>query len=180
MSHYLLPCTNCEAKIPVTKSQAGMLVECSGCSTKVEVPTIRALSQLELAPVESTKPTRSRPAGPLIGILASALFLVGVSTLSYGGYLYWLRQSVKDPLDLTEEDFLEDIRTSMSELPPVGAWDAWNDVSTNGITDMPVPPYFLYKRMFDIQRPKMLGCLYTGTGCLIGFVGCLFLSRKRK
>jgi DNA-directed RNA polymerase subunit RPC12/RpoP len=181
MSQYHLPCPNCQAKLPVSKSQAGMIVNCPSCGSNVPVPTIRGFSKLELAePDNKSRTSHTKAANTFVRILAVLLLLVSVPTLAYGGYLYSIRASVSDPLDLTEEDLIEDVRKSMLVLPPSGIWDVWNDVAIDGITELPIPDYFRFKRMVEAQRPIMQTCFAVGGCCLAGFVATLFLSRKPK
>ena len=156
-----------------------MIVSCPSCGTNVPVPTIRGFSELVLAEPEGKPRTSGSKGGnAFVRILAVLLLLVSVPCLAYGGYLYSIRASVSDPLDLTEEDLIEEVRQSMQDLPPSGVWDIWNDVAVDGITELPIPDYFRFKRMVETQRPIMQTCFAVGGGCLAAFVVTLFLSKK--
>lgn len=156
-----------------------MIVSCPSCGTNVPVPTIRGFSELLLAEPESTPRTSTYPGGnAFIRILAVLLLLVSIPCLAYGGYLYSIRASVSDPLELTEEDLIEEVRQSMLDLPPSGVWDIWNDVAVDGITELPIPDYFRFKRMVEAQRPIMQTCFAVGGGCLAAFIATLFLSKR--
>lgn len=71
---YLLPCS-CGEKIRVRTRHAGETVTCQ-CGTKLQVPTIRGLKQLEAVDDvdETTAPPRSVLEGPLFAIGLLALF----------------------------------------------------------------------------------------------------------
>lgn len=158
-----------------------MIVNCPSCGSNVPVPTIRGFSELILAePETKSRAPSSKGGNPLVRILAVLFLLVSVPCLAYGGYLYSIRASVSDPLDLTEEDLIEEVRQSMQELPPSGIWDIWNDVALDGITEMPIPDYFRFKRMVEAQRPIMQTCFAVGGGCLAAFIATLFLSKRLK
>jgi hypothetical protein len=181
MSLHNLPCPNCHAKLSVTKSQAGMIVNCPSCGSNVPVPTVRGFSELELAePENKSRSSSNKGTNTFVRVLSVLLLLVSVPCLAYGGYLYSIRASVSDPLDLTEEDLIEEVRQSMLDLPPSGIWDIWNDVAVDGITELPIPDYFRFKRMVEAQRPVMQTCLAVGGCCFAAFVATLFLSRKPK
>lgn len=181
MSLYNLTCTNCQAKISVSKSQAGMIVKCPSCGSNASVPTVRGFADLELAePEKAVRATGSKGANTFVRLLSVLLLVVSVPCLAYGGYLYSIRASVSDPMDLTEEDLIDDVNLSMQQLPPSGVWDVWNEVAIDGIAEMPIPDYFLFKRMIESQRPTMLTCLAIGGGCFAAFIVTLFLSRKSK
>ena len=158
-----------------------MIVNCPSCGSNVPVPTVRGFSELELAePENKSRASNSKGANAFVRILSVLFLLVSLPCLAYGGYLYSIRASVSDPLDLTEEDLIEDVRKSMLELPPSGIWDVWNDVAIDGITELPIPDYFRFKRMVEAQRPIMQTCFAAGGFCLAAFVTTLFLSRKPK
>jgi hypothetical protein len=181
MSLYHLPCPTCQSKLSVSKSQAGMIVNCPSCGSNVPVPTIRGFSELVLAEPESkSRASTAQVGNPLVRILSVVLLLVSVPCLAYGGYLYSIRASVSDPLELTEEDLIEEVRQSMLALPPSGIWDIWNDVAVDGITELPIPDYFRFKRMVDAQRPIMQTCFAVGGCCLAAFIATLFLSKRPK
>lgn len=46
---FLLPCKNCETRIPIIVSQAGDAVNCPNCQTINYAPTLRDVNQLEVA-----------------------------------------------------------------------------------------------------------------------------------
>lgn len=181
MSQYILPCSNCQNKLPVAKSQAGMTVKCPSCGANVQVPTVRGFASLSPAePQTVARKSKSKATPPILGVLSVLFLLVSVPCLSYAGYLYSYRASFTAPLDITEEDLVQDIRQAMMEMPPATAWDNWNEISQNGVIEAPIPPYFVYKRILEAQRPTMLTCFYVGTGCFAAFLATLFLSRRAK
>jgi hypothetical protein len=158
-----------------------MIVNCPSCGSNAPVPTVRGFSELKLAePEQKTRSVAAKGTGSLVRILAVLLLLVSVPCLSYGGYLYSIRASVAVPLELTEEDMVEEISLSMQQLPPSGVWDVWNEVAVDGIAEMQIPDYFLFKRMVEAQRPTMQTCFLVGGCCFAAFIATLFLSRKAK
>ncbi|XZE21418.1 hypothetical protein SH449x_001320 [Pirellulaceae bacterium SH449] len=181
MSQYLLPCPNCQNKLTVAKSQAGMTVSCPSCEANVQVPTVRGFSTLSPAETEvSSRRGKNKGSSPVLGVLSVIFLLVSIPCLSYAGYLYSFRASFSAPLDLSEEDLVLDIRQAMLDMPPATAWDTWNEISQDGVTETPIPPYFVFKRMLEAQRPTMLTCFYVGSGCFVAFLATLFLSRRAK
>lgn len=181
MSQYILPCSSCQNKLSVAKSQAGMTITCPSCGTNVQVPTIRGFSSLSVAEPElAARRGKSKSSPPVLGVLSVLFLLISVPCLSYAGYLYSIRVSFSSPLDFTEEDLIQDIRQTMLEMPPAAVWDNWNEISQDGATEATIPPYFVFKRMLEAQRPTMLACFYIGAGCFAAFLVTLFLSRRSK
>ncbi len=180
MSQYLLPCS-CGAKVPVSRSQAGMSLNCPECSSSLSVPTIRNLSQLEaVSSVSPATPDSVKKPGALMRIVAGLLLLLGIACTSYGGMMAYDRITFPIPLDHKEEDFLKESRDRVSELTPAGAWDAWNYMAATGLSEVSTPDYFRIQRAFRENEPYMIGFLAAGLGFLIAFAASVWFSRSRK
>ncbi len=95
-----------------------MIVKCPSCGSNASVPTVRGFADLELAePEKAVRATGSKGANTFVRLLSVLLLVVSVPCLAYGGYLYSIRASVSDPMDLTEEDLIDDVNLSMQQLP---------------------------------------------------------------
>jgi len=57
---FLLPCTNCETRIPITVSQAGDAINCPNCQTIIHAPTLREVNQLEVVQEVGQAPQHRR------------------------------------------------------------------------------------------------------------------------
>jgi hypothetical protein len=80
-AQYLLPCS-CGQKVRVEPAQAGGQVACA-CGANLNVPTLRGLKQLEIAPPDEAAVRRSagRQWGPVRGAMFSIGLLVVVISL---------------------------------------------------------------------------------------------------
>ncbi|MCS7239367.1 MAG: hypothetical protein NZ899_14040 [Thermoguttaceae bacterium] len=113
---YLLPCPRCGSRHRVTAAQAGQTVLC-GCGARAEVPPLRDLRQLELAPAElvSAPPPKAtwdlRKTFALVGILI-ALLGVGV------GFLFWWTRPKPFPVE---------------RMTPAELWSLWQRFDTRGL-----------------------------------------------
>ncbi len=105
-ARYLLPC-GCGQKQPVSAAEAGQVIRCA-CGQKLEVPTLRALRQLEAATPESGKETGWN--------LRKAVFVIGL-VIAIGGALFALYcwQTGPRPVDT-------------SRMTPVETWYLWQQI----------------------------------------------------
>jgi hypothetical protein len=87
-AQYLLPCS-CGQKVRVEPAQAGGQVACA-CGANLNVPTLRGLRQLEVAPTDDATIRRStgRQWGPVRGAMFSIGLLVVVVSLLVLAYTY--------------------------------------------------------------------------------------------
>ena len=186
MSQFLLPC-DCGAKLPVSKSQAGMSLTCPECAVSVEVPTIRKLATLALALPEK-KRIKTGHGLKWLGPIAAVSLLVGIVGLSYAGYLFYERRSYVAfavangaNLDAKESDFIADIRKSAEKSAPADTWDYWNTMLNDGLTDPNPPDLFKVKRFLASRMPTMLNSLWVGLAGTAIFAGAsLVIQRQRK
>lgn len=115
MTAYLLPCV-CGKSVQVDVRQAGGEVQCT-CGTRLDVPTLRELRHLELAP---TADVQHKPAwGQRQGILAASL-IIAVLILGWSAWV-WHKEPQIPKFDLATHMHAveEQIKT------PVGAWESW-------------------------------------------------------
>ena len=182
MSQFLLPCT-CGAKIPVNRSQAGMSLPCLECGKTIEVPTIRKLAEFASSvPVKKEAISRS---GKWLGPIAAIAFIIGLIGLAYGGSLAYERHNYLSELtknganiNLTEAEYISEIRKSALLSAPADTWDFWNAIVNNGLTDPDPPGFFRVKRYLASQVPLML-CSFLIGGISFGvFALSTFLMQK--
>jgi len=186
MSQYLLPCV-CGANIPVSRSQAGMTLPCPQCGNTLDVPTIRGMSTLAVAPVPDSNKIRQKQ--PLwLGLLATLSLLVFVGSTFYAGVLLWQRYSIttsmaKQNLDLdrTEDDFLKDMKSYALESSPADTWDRWNLIVEQGLMRPNLPEFFRVKRYLESMWPNTITSSVTAVVSLLLFLGLAFaMQRSRK
>ena len=185
MSQFLLPCS-CGAKLPVSKSQAGMSLQCTECGVLVEVPTIRKLSALAMA-IPETKRTKAGQGFKWLGPVAAISLLVAITCLSYAGYLFYERRTyiafaVENGanLDAKESDFMADIRKSAEQSAPADTWDYWNTMINDGLKDPNPPDIFKVKRYLESRLPTLLNALWAGLAGAAAFVGTSFLIQQQR
>ena len=85
---YLLPCTACGQKTPVATGQAGQTIHCA-CGSALDIPSIRALRQLE--------PVAEAPAAPLWNKQKGLLFVgsaIALCSVAFCGAILFFRPSL--------------------------------------------------------------------------------------
>ncbi len=182
MSQFLLPCA-CGAKIPVNRSQAGMSLPCLECGKTVEVPTIRKLAEFASS-APAKKEAKSR-AGKWLGPIAAISFIISLLGLAYGGSLAYERYTYISELtqtganlNLTEAEFIAEVRKSSLLSAPADTWDFWNAMVNNGLSDPNPPGFFQVKRYLASQVPMMRGSFLVGSISLAVFALSTFLMQK--
>ncbi|HMO14158.1 MAG TPA: hypothetical protein PKD64_07470 [Pirellulaceae bacterium] len=84
---YLLPCSNCSAKIEIEPKNAGNQIRCGQCGYSVTVPKLREIMQLEeyTAEVSSAKPTGKAysPSGRWLTLIGLLLIVGGLVPTIY-------------------------------------------------------------------------------------------------
>ena len=182
MSQFLLPCA-CGAKIPVNSSQAGMSLPCLECGKTVEVPTIRKLAGFA-STVPAKKEAMSR-SGKWLGPIAAISFIIGLLGLAYGGSLVYERYSyiseitqTGTKLNLTEAEYIAEVRKSALLSAPADTWDFWNALVNNGLRDPNPPGFFQVKRYLASRLPIMRASFLIGGISLAVFALSTFLMQK--
>jgi hypothetical protein len=117
MATYLLSC-NCGKTLPVEVGQAGGQVVCT-CGTTLDVPTLRMLRHLPLAPTEQPKSASAWSARKG----AIAVFLIAAGVLAALGLLNRLTEP-KLP-EFHPEAQSEMVDRQLGQLKPVDAWKSW-------------------------------------------------------
>ncbi len=85
---YLLPCTACGQTTPITTGQAGQTIHCA-CGNALEIPSIRAMRQLE--------PVAEAPAAPLWNKQKGLLFVgsaMALCSIAFCGAILFFRPSL--------------------------------------------------------------------------------------
>lgn len=179
MSQFLLPCS-CGAQIPVSRSQAGMALQCPSCGKSIDVPTIRHIAALP--PATTTTTTADRPTTPpsiLLRVLTGIFLISAIGFLGYGGLMAYDRLTFPVDLSKTEEDYYAEARKAVENMPPVAAWDTWNVIAYTGLSETYTPDYFRMKRAFEQAAPYMYTYLGIGAFSLAGFVTSIILARRK-
>jgi hypothetical protein len=117
MASYLLTCV-CGKTLPVDTGQAGGQVVCS-CGTALDVPTLRKLRHLPLAPTDQPKPAAAWTARK--GAIAVFLIVAGtLATLSLWNRLTEPKIPEFQPLVHSEL-----VNQELQDMTPVEAWKRW-------------------------------------------------------
>ncbi len=166
-------------------AQAGSTVTCSHCGQSVEVPGTR---QLRLLPLESPEPgakggvsrRKSAEGGSFaFRVAAGGLLLLSFLALSYGGYLGFLRWNAPIEFGHSEEELYQELYDKSMADPIALSWDHWNFLLDAGIPDTPdPPPYFLFSRYYEEQKPWMIGSLVTGGASFLLFLALTLFGPK--
>ena len=164
---YLLPCPQCDRKLPVTTGQAGGQVRCE-CGTMVDVPTVRGLREL----VEVHEVTAQRKAWSTRN---SVVFLGAVITLgglALAGFLHVRAAQVRP-----QGSFADDIRT----MSPRDTWDLWSSFLRHGIgwnRNQGPEQLKAIKDYEELKRWEWIALGLAGAGVLLIVLG-LTLIRER-
>ncbi len=117
MATYLMSC-NCGQTLPVDVGQAGGQVVCV-CGNTLDVPTLRMLRHLPLAPAAQPKPTTTWSARK--GVIAVFVIVAGLlATLSLWNRLTEPKLPEFQPLAQSKL-----VDEQLGQLTPVEAWKAW-------------------------------------------------------
>lgn len=143
---YLLPCSECERKLPVEAAQAGERVRCE-CGANIAVPAFRIIRQLE--PVESDAPqvverkwTRAQ------GVMFSLGIFVVLVAIGLGTFPLLRRANLRlekpPPADLTAA------YEAIDAMSPDQTLDYWIKVQEIGV-NREAPPLYVMHREFASQ-----------------------------
>lgn len=179
MSRFLLPC-DCGAKLPISISQAGTSAPCPGCSKTLEIPTTRQIRLLEQEAGKPVPASSAASGGAGLRIVAALLLLVGLATLSIGGYLAYERRISGIDFKVTEELEIQLGYEAVLKQPPSDTWDYWKYLSEQGLGKEMPAPYFQVKRYLDDREPWMYRMFATSGISLAAFAALCVLIRKPK
>jgi hypothetical protein len=165
---YLLSC-QCGLQHRVSRSQAGQELAC-GCGLRLQVPTLRGLSQLPLAGSNETEATHEKSVwagwrGITLAI-ASAIFLIFVLPCAY--YLY--ERSLID----TSYTVTEELAAGVAEIDALDLnmmVVRWLDFEKNGLGPKSKPPFYYYKKA--AQEREILSMVTGGVAAVAGLVAAL-------
>ena len=141
---HLLTCPNCQASIPVAKSQAGGQLTCPDCQNRLTIPKLGDLKQLPLA----DQPDESHDFQPRTEIsvarrFGSGLFafitVIALLTAIYCGIRWFL---IENPI--TTEQHVAELRTEYRTLDPARLIREYEAMEKYGL-ELPEP--FKYKKI---------------------------------
>lgn len=176
---YLLPCS-CGNSIPIETSQAGQTVTCS-CGQMQEVPTMRAIRQLE--PAHETAPAKRRPLSTAKwSISQRLLFTFGLAVAAIGFWFAGSLQFTRSRLDTQEVKWDTQLDTDLQKLETMnleGAWETWIRVRDKDIGPYKPPPFMVARAFSERWRPIVL---WTGGAGIIGLImmGVAFVLPREK
>lgn len=141
---YQLPCTSCDQSMQIGVTQAGEELNCT-CGVQILVPTLREIKALPAVESPEASPPLAKPAwSPGQG----ALFAIGVLLLASGLYMHVRLSTVRDKIDLSRPEFVEN--DDIKQLDLFSAWRVWEQVGkmTKGSGELPYrrTPEFIARR----------------------------------
>lgn len=172
---YLLPCERCGEKMAIDASQAGRQIDCQ-CGAKLEVPSFRAVRELEQFDEPQVK--RRRSWNPLRGVsFALGMVLVAIGLLAAaGGGIGWAMIDTTEP---PAED-LEPILASINPIGPSNTWDIWVDMRDNGLGPYYVPPHVVARRgAQNLLWLTGIGLAVAALGAVVSIAAMRIAKRRR-
>jgi hypothetical protein len=160
---YLLPC-RCGRQITVEPREAGQTSVCP-CGQTLPIPTMREMTGLELAPVETSRPPE-RAWGwqhrvSLLGATLLATAVVG------GVLLFWHRPIA--PIDAIDP---QAVQQRANDLSPLRTWQVWQlmkqglDRRTDQIYEAALTRFRVWETVSGVMA--LIGIALIGTGIAIG------------
>jgi hypothetical protein len=149
---YLLPCS-CGQATRVAVAQAGGEVVCA-CGNRLQVPTMRGIRQLKLAPAEAIAkqaPGWSRVHGTLFaaGMVAA---VIGVSIVAFC-FLQYARIRFSYWGDLSKDrtaDVTKAMAADIDRLTPVETLQLWTEeIHKEGLGEVETPPWIKFKEKLN-------------------------------
>ncbi len=144
---YLLPCA-CGRKLVVEPSQAGETITCP-CGSQLEVPSMQAIRQLEMARTRSDQGSEARWGFRQATILLGALLTA--TALGLALYLHWVRPRLADP----------------HALSPVQTWAAWQELRKGPDRNLSAWDKLFAEAVRDNRRWKLLWLAVAACGTLL-------------
>lgn len=162
MPRYLLTC-NCGQTCPVDVGQAGGQLVCS-CGQTLDVPTLRTLRHLPVAPTDEARPNASWNARKGI----AAISLVAAALLATLGLWNWLTEPSIPKFDpVAQSSFMD---RHLREMTPVDAWKSWvvvyRPLAENGFTQLELSSGPRIRG--EIAQKRFLEAIFLGAaGCFL-------------
>ncbi len=175
---YLLPCTSCDAGIPVSPSQAGGQAQCPLCGASVDIPKLGELRLL--AKVEETVDSKENLAGReasgarsigfgLFAFLAAGCLLVG----SFCGIRWFLTD-----VPLTSEQHIAELRQQYKAIEPAQLIREYEQMEKYGL-ELPEP--YTYQIAANAKRDWGRNALIAGgLGSVCGLIAVLLAATARR
>jgi hypothetical protein len=158
---YLLPCS-CGQSVSVEFSQAGGQVRCA-CGKVLDVPSMRAIRQLEPAAASPGRPARARRSwSPIQGVLFAVGLLLMAGGLGHAGYLQIGRLGL--PTQETDWDNLEVVMETMDSLTIDQTWEVWNIMRDAPIGPYSPPDFIMFRRVSAIWLRRIWISLAVAAG----------------
>jgi hypothetical protein len=167
---YLLPCS-CGRKIPVEPRQAGESVGCA-CGETVAVPTLLALSRLEMAPSPDEKPAAAPWGLPQRMVLFGAV-LLPVAAIA-AGLLYRSR-----PTPPAQNVNLESVQQRVRGLSAVRSMQFWYALQHEGLSPGLTPQEQAYEEASARWRSWLIVVAILGMAAIALIVGGAALAVQR-
>ena len=174
---YLLPC-NCGQKVRVGKAQAGQAVLC-GCGQQLNVPTLRGLRELEVAPAEATVAKAARPAwSPARGaafsgglaVAAVALIFLLLNLYYYAGAVYYS--------DDHSDDVIQAATGELDNFQAVQLLDEWNSVVAEGLGHRHTPLWIVAQESAKVYLWRTNASAIIGVIAALVAIGAAFFGRR--
>ena len=152
---YLLPCQQCGEKLMVDVSQAGRQLTCR-CGVALEVPSLRAIRELETVADPVAKPSRQswNLSRGIVFAAGLVLTVAGFLTAGVAGF-NWATATIPPPPTVEVAPMLAEV----DALTPAGTWDAWVDLRTNGLGPYYPPTKVLVEASIERLFRIMVGAL---------------------
>ena len=181
--HFLLPCRECDQKIPILPRHAGEHRVCEWCGANIVVPTLREIRRLPQQ--ESAESVRGKQASHWTfghGILFSLGIPLILISLGWLGYNAWIHNRINteaptvDDLIAVSADKLS--RLDFDTLSIVDSYEkVWKPLESLSLRTRPTPAYVQRRAFADrlLRRMAIAGVL-----AALGFamvLGALVTSR---
>ena len=127
-AQFLLPCPQCEHKIPVSAKHAGGQAVCSGCQTDVDIPKLRDL-KLYADDADTSAASSRSTAIPgeqsrAKGLLFALGVLIAIIGSAVGGYvLYSANQKF---VRVEFEESLSKVEEKIDSMSPAELYEEWS------------------------------------------------------
>lgn len=175
---YLLPCPECGQKILIETTQAGQLVNCSGCQNQIKVGTLRDIKAL--ATLESQQDSNEyRRKSVKMGAANRSVFVVAVLLIVFGGYLgvskFIKANELQGKVDALQSRLTDNLapekvknyKLLLNEETPKQMLERWADVDEDKVAEWREHPIVANRRIAASDR------LYAMIGAGLAITGLL-------